>query len=179
MQKRGFPQKKNDKRINDAIIARELMVISDSGESLGKMTRDAALTLAGEQDLDLVEVGMQEGIPLAKIIDYGKFVFKQQKQQSQNKSNTKKTELKTMKLTYKIGDHDLDVRRKQAEKWAKEGNPMKIFLQLRGRENQYEDLAISKIQEFVASMEEFYRKDEKSKVLKQGNTFNLILYPKK
>ncbi len=47
-----------------------------------------------------------------------------------------------MKLTYKIGDHDLDVRRVQAEKWAKEGNPMKIILQLRGRENQYEDLAM-------------------------------------
>ncbi len=56
---------------------------------------------------------------------------------------------------------------------------MKIFLQLRGRENQYEDLAIEKIQEFVASVEAFYRKDEKSKVLKQGNTFNLVLYPKK
>lgn len=179
MQKRGFPQKKNDKRINEAIIAREMMVISETGEPLGKMTRDAALTLAWWQDLDLVEVGMQDGIPLTKIIDYWKFVFKQQKQQSQNKSNTKKTELKTMKLTYKIGDHDLDVRRNQAEKWAKEWNPMKIFLQLRGRENQYEDLAITKIQEFVASMEDFYRKDEKSKVLKQGNTFNLILYPKK
>ena len=179
MQKRGFPQKKNDKRINDAIIARELMVISDTWEPLGKMSRDAALTLAWSQDLDLVEVGMQDWLPLTKIIDYGKFVFKQQKQQSQNKSNTKKTELKTMKLTYKIGDHDLDVRRNQAERWAKEWNPMKIFLQLRGRENQYEDLAIAKIQEFVASMEDFYRKDEKSKVLKQGNTFNLVLYPKK
>ncbi len=179
MQKRGFPQKKNEKRINEAIIAREIMVISETGEPLGKMTRDAALTLAWGQDLDLVEVGMQDGIPLTKIIDYGKFVFKQQKQQSQNKSNTKKTELKTMKLTYKIGDHDLDVRRNQAEKWAKEWNPMKIFLQLRGRENQYEELAIAKIQEFVASMEDFYRKDEKSKILKQGNTFNLILYPKK
>jgi translation initiation factor IF-3 len=179
MQKRGFPQKKNEKRINDAIVARELMVISDTWEPLGKMTRDAALTLAGSQDLDLVEVGMQDGLPLTKIIDYGKFVFKQQKQLSQNKSNTKKTELKTMKLTYKIGDHDLDVRRNQAEKWAKEWNPMKIFLQLRGRENQYEDLAVAKIQEFVASIESFYRKDEKSKVLKQGNTFNLVLYPKK
>ena len=96
---------------------------------------------------------MQDGIPLAKIIDYGKMIFKQQKQQSQNKSNTKKTELKTMKLTYKIGDHDLDVRRNQAEKWAKDGNPIKIFLQLRGRENQYEDLATAKINEFIASME--------------------------
>lgn len=179
MQKKSFPPKKNEKRINDAITARELMVISDSWEPLGKMTRDQALNLAWSQDLDLVEVGMQDGIAMAKIVDYGKFLFKQQKQQAQSKGNQKKTELKTMKLTYKIGDHDLDVRKNQAEGWAKEGNPMKITLQLKGRENQYEDLAIARIEEFIASLTDSYRKDEKSKVLKQGNTFNIILYPKK
>ena len=84
-----------------------------------------------------------------------------------------------MKLTYKIGDHDLEVRKNQAEKWAKEGNPMKIMLQLKGRENQYEDLAIAKIEEFIASMEEFYKKDTTGKIMKQGTTFNIILYPKK
>lgn len=95
------------------------------------MSRESALAKAEELDLDLVEVGMQEGIVMAKIVDYGKYMFKQQKQLSSNKSHQKKTELKTMKLTYKIGDHDLDVRRIQAEKWSKEGNPMKIILQLR------------------------------------------------
>lgn len=179
MQKKPFQNKRNEKRINDAIIARELIVISDSGESLGKMSRDQALNLAWEQELDLVEVWMQDGIVMAKIVDYGKFLFKQQKQQSQNKGNQKRTELKTMKLTYKIGDHDLEVRKSQAEKWAKEWNPMKIMLQLRGRENQYEDIAIEKIEEFIASIEEFYKKDEKSKVAKQWTTFNIILYPKK
>lgn len=143
------------------------------------MSRDEALRMAEEQELDLVEVGMQEGITMAKIVDYGKYLFKQQKQQSQNKSHQKKTELKTMKLTYKIGDHDLDVRRNQAEKWAKEGNPMKVYLQLRGRENQYEDLAMAKIEEFVNSLEHCYKKDVNSKVQKQGNNFNIMLYPKK
>jgi translation initiation factor IF-3 len=180
MQKRNFPSKwKNEKRINSAIIARELMVISDSGEPLGKMSRDDALRMAGEQELDLVEVGVQDGITMAKIVDYGKYLFKQQKQQSLNKSHQKKTELKTMKLTYKIGDHDLDVRRNQAEKWAKEWNPMKITLQLRGRENQYEDLAMGKIEEFIASLEHCYKKDVSSKIMKQGNSFNIMLYPKK
>lgn len=117
---RPFSQKKNEKRINESIIARDLIVISEDGEALGKLTRDAALNLAGSKDLDLVEMGMQDGLPLARIMDYGKHLFKQQKQQTQNKGNAKKTELKTMKLTYKIGDHDLDVRRKQAEGWAKE-----------------------------------------------------------
>ncbi len=177
---RRFPQaNKNEKRTNHAIMARELIVITDEGEMLGKMSKDAALALAESRELDLVEMGMQDGIPLAKIIDYGKYLFKLQKQQSQNKSQTKKTELKTMKLTYKIGDHDLEVRRNQAEKWAKEGNPMKILLQLRGRENQYEDIALQKIEEFIASLEDVYKKDEKSKILKQGNAFNIILHPKK
>lgn len=117
---RPFPQKKNEKRINEAIIARELMVISETGEALGKMSRDRALDLAGSRELDLLEVGMQEGIPLVKILDYGKHLYEQQKQQSHNKQHAKKTELKTMKLTYKIGEHDLDIRRKQAEGWAKE-----------------------------------------------------------
>lgn len=179
MQKRGFPQKRNEKRINDAITAREVIVIMESGESLGKMSRDQALQKAEELELDLVEVWLQEGTVLTKIVDYGKYVFKQQKQLSSNKSHQKKTELKTMKLTYKIGDHDLDVRRVQAEKWAKEGNPMKIILQLRGRENQYEDLAMWKIHEFIASLENSYKKDVNSKISKQGNNFNIILYPKK
>lgn len=112
---RRYPQtNKNEKRINEAITARELVVVSDAGEMLGRMTREQALREAEEADLDLVEMGMQDGVPLAKILDYGKFLFKQQKQQSQSKSQAKKTEMKTMKLTYKIGEHDLSVRRKQA-----------------------------------------------------------------
>ena len=56
---------------------------------------------------------------------------------------------------------------------------MKNLLQLRGRENQYEDLAVEKIEEFIASVEDFYKKDDKSKLQKQGNAFNVILHPKK
>jgi len=176
---RPFPQKKNEKRINEAITAREMIVLTETGENLGKMSRDDALRKAEELELDLVEVWVQEGTVMAKVIDYGKFLFKQQKQQSQNKSQAKKTEIKTMKLTYKIGDHDLAVRKKQAESWAKEGHPMKIMLQLRGRENQYEDLAIEKINEFIATLEEVYKKDPASRVAKQGHAFNITLYPKK
>lgn len=171
--------KKDEKRINEAIIAKEIVVISEDGEMLGKMNIDKALSIAESKDLDLVEMWMQEWIPLCKIMDYWKHVFKQQKQQAHNKSQAKKTELKTMKITYKIGEHDLEVKRKQAEKWAKEWNPMKVFLQLRGRENQYEDIALEKIQDFITSVEDFYKKDDKSKLQKQGNTFNIILHPKK
>lgn len=56
---------------------------------------------------------------------------------------------------------------------------MKVILQLRGRENQYEDIAVEKIEEFIASVEDFYKQDEKTKIQKHGNTFNIILHPKK
>lgn len=176
---RPYPQKKNEKRINESIIARELMVISETWEALGKLTRDKALDLAWEKDLDLVEVGMQEGIPLVKILDYGKFLYEQQKQQAHNKQHAKKTELKTMKLTYKIGEHDIDIRKNQAEGWAKEWHPMRITLQLRGRENQYETLAMQKIEEFIHSLDAVYKKDPAQRIMKQGSNFNITLYPKK
>ena len=114
------------------------------------MSLSEAINKASALDMDIVEIGMQDGIVLTKMMDYGKFLFKQQK--SQNKSHTKKTELKTIKLTYKIGDHDLEIRKNQAVKFGTAGHPLKIILSLRGRENHYEALAMDKVNEFVASL---------------------------
>lgn len=180
MMKKPFsPQRKNEKRINESIYARELSVISDAWEPLGILSRDEALRKAEELELDLVEMWLKDGVVIAKLMDYGKYLFKQQKQQSQNKGNSKKTDVKTLKLTYKIGDHDLDVKRTQAAWWVKDGHPLKLMLQLRGRENQYEDLARDKINEFIASVADIYKTDPNMKLMKQGNTFNITLYPKK
>ena len=68
---------------------------------------------------------------LAKIMDYGKFLFKQQKSLAKNKNSSKKNELKTIRLTYTIGDHDMEVRRKQAERFAADGHPLKVTLMLK------------------------------------------------
>ncbi len=178
--KRRFPQRdKNEKRINEQITAPRLTVISSGWEHLGEMSRNDAMRMAEDAKLDLVQMGIKQWVPLVKIMDYGKYLYEQKKQQAGRKQNAKKTEVKTMKITYKIGDHDLQVRKKQAEKWAKDWNPMRIFLQLRGRENHYEDIAVEKIKEFVAMMEDSYKQDERSKIQKQWNTFNILLHPKK
>ncbi len=95
------------------------------------MGLEAAITKAADSDMDLVEIGFQEGLVLAKIMDYGKFMFKQQKTQSQSRSNAKRTELKTLKISYKISDHDLDVRRNQAIRFGKEKHQIKLVLTLR------------------------------------------------
>ena len=134
-----------------------------------------AIDKAAALEMDIVEIGIQEGVVLTKMMDYGKFLFKQQK--TQNKSHSKKTDVKTIKLTYKIGDHDLEIRKNQAIKFAAAGHPLKIILSLRGRENHYEGLAMDKVNEFVASLADVYKAD--GKVMKAGNNFSILLHIKK
>ncbi len=169
---------KNTKRINREIRASQVSVISEQGEPLGTISLDAAIEKAEEQDLDVVEIGIQNGVVLAKIMDYGKFLFKQQKNLSHGKASSKKTDVKTLKITYKIGDHDLSIRRNQAEKFAHLGHSLKVMLTLRGRENQYSDLANAKMQEFVDSLSPWY-KTQDVKIIKTANNFSILLYPKK
>ena len=166
-----------DKRINEEIRASLVKVINEAWEQLWVMPLEKALETAEQAELDLVEIGEHEWVVLTKLMDYGKFLFKQHKNISKSKSNSKKTELKTLKITYKIWDHDLEIRRTQAAKFAKDWHPLKVALQLRWRENQYAAQASEKIESFVASIEEFYKLDWK--IAKTWNTFSAMLHPKK
>ncbi len=166
------------KRLNAQIRESQVAVIGEEGEVYGILTIDQALDKAEQNEKDLVEIGMQNGIVLCKIMDYGKFLFKQQKNQSHGRASSKKADVKTLKITYKIGDHDLDIRRKQAEKFAKEGHPLKIMLTLRGRENNFVALASAKMKEFIGSLAEFYKTPE-ANIVKAGNNFSTLIYPKK
>lgn len=166
-----------DKRINDEIKAPKVKVISSTWEQLWILPTDKALEIAEWEWMDLVEIGEQDWIMLCKIIDYGKFLFKQQKNIAKSKTNSKKTELKTIRLTYKIGDHDLEIRRNQIIKFAKDAHPIKVELRLKWRENQYATQAQEKITSFVNSLEEFYKLDWK--INKAWNTFYVLMHPKK
>jgi translation initiation factor IF-3 len=169
--------KPQDKRMNEAIRASQVRVITEEGDNLWLMSLSNALEEAYSQEKDLVEVGLVEWVPLCKIMDYGKFLFKQQKQQSKNRSQAKKTEQKTLKITYKIEDHDLEVRRNQAEKFAQDGHPLKVELRLRWRENHFSEIAFNKVKEFVASLSQFYKLDRD--IVKNWNTFVVTLTPLK
>lgn len=167
-----------NRRINEDILDSKISVISEEGEPIGILSRDEALRLAETKELDLVEIGKKDGMSLAKVMDYGKFLFKQQKNQAQSRQSSKKADLKTIKLTYKIGDHDLEIRKNQAVKFGEASHPLKLTLTLRGRENHYEGLAMTKMKEFVASLAEVYKTAD-VKITKTGNNFSALLYPKK
>lgn len=90
-----------------------------------------ALSRAREEELDLMEMGRNGDIVLVKMIDYGKYLYRQKKQDQKQKQKGKSPDMKTIRITYKIGDHDLEVKKKQVAKFAQDGHPLKVSLMLR------------------------------------------------
>ena len=169
--------KEKKRLLNDQIKAHKIQLITDDGENLGEMTLDEAKVKAKSEELDLMEMWKTGNVTIVKLLDYGKFLYRQKKQEQKNKQKGKAPDLKTIRITFKIGDHDLEIRRKQAEKFAKGGHPLKVNLMLRGRENQYSEIAADKMKSFVESLDELYKLDGQLK--KSGNTFNAMLKVKK
>lgn len=167
--------KEKKRLLNKDIKAREIQLITDDGWNLGEMHMSEARTKAEELWLDLMEMWRTWDLTIVKMLDYWKFLYKQKKQDQKNKQKWKAPDLKTLRITFKIWEHDLEIRKKQAEKFAAALHPLKVTLMLRGRENQYGELASEKMNSFVKSLEEFYKLD--NQVKKSGNTFTAMLKP--
>ncbi len=114
-------------------------------------TRDA-LQLAQERGFDLVEVAPQANPPVCKLLDYGAYQYRLEKQQRKQRAKLKQIEVKGIRLSLNIGRHDRDVRLNQAKKFLGEGDKVKIEMILRGRENAHQDLAREIMMKFVADL---------------------------
>lgn len=167
--------KEKKKRFNEDIQADIVQVISDEEGNLWEMKLSEAILKAKSEWLDVMEIGKNQDIILVKILDYGKYLYKQKKVEQKQKQQGKTWDLKTLRITYKIGEHDLEVKRKQAQKFAEDTHPLKVSLMLRGRENHYGELAAEKMQTFVDSIADIYKLD--SPVKRMGNTFHAMLKP--
>ncbi len=122
-----------DERINTQIRALELRVIGPDGTPLGVISRDEALRRAEQAGMDLVEISPNAVPPVAKILDYGKFVYEKNKKEKATKTKAHVIELKSLQVTIGTGEHDLELKAKNASTWLKEGHRVKINLFLKGR----------------------------------------------
>lgn len=136
-----------------------------------------ALEMAKAQELDLVEVAPQANPPVCKIMDYGKYLYHQDKVERKHKKMQKKTEVKALRIGFKTGDHDLQVRANQAKKFLADRNMVKLVLLFKGREVVYADLGVEKMKKFYLSLSEVSDIEQEPK--RQGNTLTMILTPKK
>ncbi len=128
-------RKKPDETImNDSIRARELRVLGDDGEQFGIISRDEAMKIADNKRLDLVLISPDAKPPVAKIMDYGKYKYEQEKKKKEARKKQKTIDVKEVKFSCKIADGDIAYKVKHAREFLEKGKHVKLRVFLRGRE---------------------------------------------
>ncbi len=126
-------------RTNHSIRAKELRVIGPKGENFGVISLEEALKKAQEFDLDLIEISPSANPPVAKISDFGKYLYEENKKQKQAKAKAHTVEIKSVQIKLGTGDHDLSLKARKASEWLAEGNRVKLDLFLPGRAKYLEE----------------------------------------
>ena len=160
--------------INNRIKAREVRLIDESGKNLGVLSLKEALRRARERHLDLIQVTEKVEPPICKIMEYGKYLYQLEKKGKKGKK-AKKTVLKGLRLKYNISSHDLETRVRQAEKFLKKGNPIRIEMPLRGREKAMEGFAKEKINQFLEMLRQLVPIKIDQELKKQPRGLTMII----
>lgn len=127
-------------RVNERIRAREIRLIGADGHNVGVVPLAEAIQLAREQDLDLVEVAPNIDPPVCRILDYGKFRYQQAKREKDARKHQRGTAMHQVRMRPKIGEHDMDLKLRTAERLLKEGDRVKVTVMFRGREMTHQEI---------------------------------------
>lgn len=149
-------------RINGEIRASQLRVIGASGEPLGIMSRSAALDVARDAGLDLVEISPNAEPPVAKIVDWGKYQYQKMKEQQHNKKSARTSEIKQMRLGLKIGQNDLDIKLRKVRKFLSDGDKVKIQVVFKGREMAHPEIGRNILDKILESLSDVAIADQKA-----------------
>lgn len=136
-------------RKNEAIRTPEVAVIDEAGNPLGNLKTFEALAIARERELDLVEVSPLANPPVCRIMEFGQFQYQQAKKLQAQKAKIKKVDLKELRLTYRMGAHDIQIRADQAKKFLDKGHKVKVDMLLKRRERAHLRDGIAKVNEFA------------------------------
>ena len=165
---------KNQYRVNEQIRVREVRIVSDGGAEV--MPTRKALELAQQQDLDLVEISPNAQPPVCKLMNYGKYKFEQAKREKESRKNQKTFELKELRVTPNIEQHDFEFKAKNARKFLQDGNKVKITVRFRGRELNYVKAGEETLNEFIENLSDIATVEKKP--LLEGKNMFVILAKK-
>ena len=163
--------------INERINYPELRVVDSDGQQLGVINRLKALENASKRELDLVLVSEKAKPPVCRIMDYGKYKFEQEKKAKEARKKSHQTEVKEVKMRYKIDKHDYDVRIGQAQRFLKAGDKVKCTVIFRGREIQHSNLAETLLRKMANDLEEQSEVQQTPK--REGRNMIMFLSPRK
>jgi translation initiation factor IF-3 len=162
-------------RMNERIRVPEVRIIDETGQPLGILPIEKAIELAQSKELDLVEVSPKAEPPVCKILDYGQFKYQKEKEARKQKAQAKEIELKVIRLSVRIGEHDLDVRQKQATKFLDRGDKVKIELPMRGREKAHKNVAEEVLTSFLEGLKAKYQLRIEQEIKYLGGRFSVIV----
>ena len=160
--------------INNFIRAKEVRVISETGEQLGVMNIFTAIDLAKSRGLDLIQVTEKVEPPVCRIANHGKFLYQQQKKEKKM-AKPKGGELKEIRLTFGISPHDMEVRANQAKKFLDDGDKIKINMALRGREKAMGQFATDKVKIFLENLNKLIPIKTERELKREPRGFTMIV----
>ena len=162
--------------INEGIKFNEVRVITAEGSQLGILPIAKALEAAENADLDLVCISPNAVPPVCKIMDYGKYRFEQAKREKDAKKNQKVVEVKEIRLGLSIDVHDFETKGKQAIKFLKSGNKVKVSIRFRGREMGHPEIGLETMKRFAEACSEVAVIEKPAKL--EGRNMLMFLAPK-
>jgi translation initiation factor IF-3 len=163
--------------LNDGIRAREMMVITDTGEKLGVMSKFEAIEAAYDRGLDLFLVAPSAKPPVAKFMDYNKFKYEQSRKQREARKNQNTTELKELRLSPSIQEHDLQTKIRKGRKFLESNDKLKLSIRFRGREMAFTEQGREIMMTFAKRVEDVAEIESRPK--RDGRNMFMTLKPKK
>ncbi len=163
--------------MNDAITARRIRVIGAEGEQLGIISLTEAKQLAADAGMDLVEISPNADPPVCKIMDYGKFLFEQNKKQQAAKKKQKQIQVKEIKFRPGTEEGDYQVKLRNLTKFLNEGNKTKITIRFRGREMSHREIGMELLKRVEKDLEDIAVVEQFPKM--EGRQMVMVMGPKK
>lgn len=163
-------------RLNDRIIAKTLRLIGPEGEQLGIFTRDLALKKSREYELDLVEVAPDAVPPVCRVMDFTKYLYDMKKKDREAKKHQKQTQLKEVRLTPRIDEHDFETKLKHVKEFLNKKHKVRIRIVFRGRELAHKEFADRLLVKVLQETVNIGKIDRDAHML--GKSLLLILCPK-
>lgn len=162
--------------INEQIRDKEVRLIGADGEQIGIVAIKEAQRLASEKSLDLVKIAPQAKPPVCKIMDYGKFKFDAAKKEKEARKKQKTVSLKEVRLSASIEKHDFETKMRNAEKFLKAGDKVKISVVFRGREMMHTQKGHTILEQAMALLEEIGVAEQRPKL--EGRSMIIVVAPK-
>jgi len=162
-------------RVNDRIRVREVRLIDDEGQQIGIVPTREALMMAREKGLDLVEVAANAQPPVCRLMDYGKYRYEQSRKERETRKHQHVTKVKEVRVEPKIGEHDLQTKGRQAERFLKAGDKVKLSVLFRGRSITHPELGRDLLQKLSEQLSDIGAVEQGARM--EGRTMTMYIAP--